>query len=96
MSTKKNKIKYNYIYVIYDIKEKRVNKVFKICKKYLEHYQNSVFRGEITESNLMKLKIELKNIINKDEDNILFLYYITAKSVILEEIGIKNNNNNFL
>jgi CRISPR-associated protein Cas2 len=93
---KKNKIKYNYVYVIYDIKEKRVNKVFKICKKYLENYQNSVFRGEITESNLMKLKTELKNIINKDEDNIIFLYYLTAKSVISEEIGVKNNNDNFL
>ena len=47
MSMKKDKLKYNYIYLIYDIKEERVNKVFKVCKKYLEHYQNSVFREEI-------------------------------------------------
>ena len=96
MSTKKSKYKYNYVYVIYDIGEKRVNKIFKICKKYLEHYQNSVFRGEITESNLLELKNELKDAINKNEDNILFLYFFTSKSVVSEEFGLKNSNGNFL
>ena len=48
MNMKKDKLKYNYIYLIYDIKEERVNKIFKICKKYLEHYQNPVFKGEIS------------------------------------------------
>ena len=67
MNTKKNNYKkFNYVYVIYDINETRVNKVFKICKKYLEHYQNSVFRGEISESNILKLKNEINKIINKD------------------------------
>ena len=88
--------KYNYIYIIYDIKEERVTKVFKICKKYLEHYQNSVFRGEISNSNLIKLKKELKEIINENEDNILILYYFTKESVIKEELGIKNKDSNFL
>ena len=88
--------KYNYIYIIYDIKEERVTKVFKICKKYLEHYQNSVFRGEISDSNLIKLKKELKEIINENEDNILILYYFTKESVIKEELGIKNKDSNFL
>lgn len=88
--------KYNYIYIIYDIKEERVTKVFKICKKYLEHYQNSVFRGEISDSNLIKLKKELKETINENEDNILILYYFTKESVIKEELGIKNKGSNFL
>ena len=26
---------YNYAFVFYDVKEKRVNKVFKVCKKNL-------------------------------------------------------------
>ena len=38
----------------------RVAKVFKICKKYLIHHQKSVFRGEITPANLLKLVKELK------------------------------------
>ena len=28
------KISYNYAFVFYDVNEKRVQKVFKICKKY--------------------------------------------------------------
>ena len=46
------KISYNYAFVFYDVNEKRVQKVFKICKKYLSHFQYSVFRGEITPSQL--------------------------------------------
>ncbi|MFJ5769462.1 CRISPR-associated endonuclease Cas2 [Psychrobacillus sp. NPDC093180] len=46
----------NYALVFYDVNEKRVNKVFKACKKYLTHYQNSVFRGVTTPSKIMQLK----------------------------------------
>lgn len=59
---------YNYAFVFYDINEKRVQKVFKICKKYLSHFQKSVFRGEMTPSKLIKFKAELARIIDKDED----------------------------
>lgn len=96
MHMKKNKLKYNYIYLIYDVKEERVNKIFKICKKYLEHYQNSVFRGEISESNILKIKNELNNIIQENEDSILILYFLTKETVKKEEIGIKSGNNKFL
>ena len=56
---------YNYVFVMYDVDEKRCNKVFKVCKKYLNHYQNSVFRGEITPSKLISLKKELNKVIVK-------------------------------
>lgn len=46
-------INYNYAFLFYDVKEKRVNKVFKVCKKYLSHFQYSVFRGEITPSKII-------------------------------------------
>ena len=56
-------INYNYIFVFYDISDEeseigknRVNKVFKVCKKYLKHHQKSIFRGNITPSKLIKLK----------------------------------------
>ena len=59
---------YNYAFLFYDVGEKRVQKVFKICKKYLSHFQYSVFRGEITPSNMILLSNELKKVIKKDED----------------------------
>ena len=39
-----------------------VQKVFKICKKYLSHYQKSVFRGDMTPSKLISLRNELKKL----------------------------------
>lgn len=62
------KMNYNYAFLFYDVNEKRVQKVFKICKKYLSHFQKSVFRGEVSPSKLMQLKKELKKIIDEDED----------------------------
>ena len=63
-----------YIILVYDIKmdEKgaRIQRnVFKICKKYLSHIQNSVFEGEITEAKFMKMELEIKRFIRKDEDS---------------------------
>ena len=64
---------YNYAFLFYDVGEKRVQKVFKVCKKYLTHYQKSVFRGDMTPSKFISLRSELNKVIDKDED---FLNYI--------------------
>lgn len=70
---KKENFNYNYAFLFYDVNEKRVSKVFKICKKYLSHYQKSVFRGEVTPSNLLLLKNELKKVVNMQEDFICII-----------------------
>lgn len=59
---------YNYAFLFYDVNEKRVQKVFKICKKYLSHFQKSVFRGEMTPSKFISLQNDLKKVINEKED----------------------------
>lgn len=64
----KDKVNYNYAFLFYDVNEKRVQKVFKVCKKYLTHFQYSVFRGDITPSKLISLENELKKVIDKQED----------------------------
>lgn len=80
---------YNYAYVFYDIKEKRVNKIYKICKKYFVHCQNSVFKGEISPSKLMKFEEEIKKIIKKEEDSLFILKM--KREYMVEEInyGVK-------
>lgn len=65
-----------YIILVYDISilekgQKRWRKVFKICKQYLNHVQNSVFEGEILESDLFKLKKKLESEIDKEHDSII-------------------------
>jgi len=61
-----------YLIVTYDIAEERVNKVRKILKKYFMWVQNSVFEGEISEGKLLKCKVELEKVINKEVDSIYF------------------------
>lgn len=66
-----------YVLLVYDVKvtkekgAKRLTKIFKICKKYLNHIQNSVFEGEISASKLNELEYELKSQINEDYDSII-------------------------
>lgn len=68
MKNTKKQMNYNYAFVFYDVGEKRVQKVFKVCKKYLSHFQYSVFRGEMTPSKLIQLRSDLKAILNEEED----------------------------
>lgn len=75
---------YNYAFVFYDIQEKRVAKVFKICKKYLQHYQFSVFRGEITPSNIRKLFNELQEVIDEEYDHVCFI--LTMNDKVFDEV----------
>lgn len=86
------KFNYNYAFLFYDINEKRVNKVFKVCKKYLSHYQKSVFRGEITPSKLISLRKDLKNIIDKNEDFICIIKLMNDKVFEEEVIGTQLYN----
>ena len=65
-----------YIILVYDITldeggSKVLRNIFKICKRYLTHIQNSVFEGEINKSNLEKLRLELKGYIRKDKDSVI-------------------------
>lgn len=86
------KMNYNYAFLFYDIKEKRVQKVFKVCKKYLSHFQYSVFRGEMTPSKLIKLKTDLNKVINKEEDFICIIKLMND-NVFGEEILGKQDKN---
>jgi len=54
-----------YIIMVYDVNQKRVNKVLNTARKYLEWIQNSVLEGEITESKFERLKREIELIIEK-------------------------------
>ncbi len=66
-----------YVILVYDIdlEEKEgqrvLRNVFKICKKYLVHIQNSVFEGELLESQMLKLKAELNKYVRNDKDSVI-------------------------
>lgn len=81
---------YNYVFVMYDVDQKRCHKVFKVCKKYLNHFQLSVFRGKITPSLLIRLKSDLKKVINKDVDYVVIIKLLSHHYFDEETIGRKN------
>ncbi|MGG7163515.1 CRISPR-associated endonuclease Cas2 [Clostridium ihumii] len=85
-------LNFNYAFVFYDVNEKRVGRVFKVCKKYLSHFQKSVFRGEITPSKLISLKKDLNKIIDKDEDFICIIKLMNENVFEEETLGIQLNN----
>jgi len=75
--------------MVYDINEKRVSKVLKIARKYLNWIQNSVLEGEISDAGFAKLKLELKEIINIEEDSIVFYIMRTTRYTKREVMGIQ-------
>ena len=76
-----------YLILVYDVGVERVNRVLKVCRKYLTWIQNSVFEGEITEANLIRLKHELSRIIDTENDSITFYTLRTTAYMRKETIG---------
>ena len=65
-----------YVILVYDISlddkgQKVLNKVFKMCKKYLNHIQNSVFEGELTEAQIIELKGKMNRFIREEKDSVI-------------------------
>lgn len=77
-----------YTILVYDVRKKRVQKVMKVCRKYLNHLQNSVFEGNITDAKLKQLKRELKNVIDVKLDSIVIFELNSTHYVIKEQIGV--------
>lgn len=76
-----------FVIVTYDINKKRVSKVKKVCQRYLNHVQLSVFEGNITESKLNKLKSELQKVILVEIDQVCIYQFDSLKYAKKEEIG---------
>lgn len=65
-----------YAILVYDIVmdeggQRVLNRVFKLCKRYLIHVQRSVFEGELSESQLARLKVDLCSYIRSDRDSVI-------------------------
>lgn len=86
-----------FVIEVYDVNQKRVAKVLKISRKYLYWVQNSVLEGEISDANFKKLKSELKKVISKEEDSLLFYVFRTMKYSKRENFGVvKGGEDNIL
>ena len=80
-----------YVILVYDISVERVNKARQYLKRSLSWIQNSAFEGELTEGELEKVKLGLKEIINEKEDSILIFTTPGQKWLKKEVMGIEKS-----
>jgi len=86
-----------YVIAVYDVGERRVVKMLKLCRRYLNWIQNSVFEGELTEVQLKELKYKAKEIMKVEEDSFIIFKSREAKWLEKEILGKeKNSLDNFL
>ena len=86
-----------YVILVYDIDQKRVGKMLKLCRRYLNWIQNSVFEGEMTEVKLKELLHEAKGIMKEESDSIIVFKSRQEKWLDKLVIGReKNKLDNFI
>lgn len=86
-----------YVILVYDVGVERCAKLLKLCRKYLNWIQNSVFEGEISSLKLNELLLEARKIMDMQTDSLL--YFSSRNSQWLDKgvLGVeKNTVDNFL
>lgn len=76
-----------YVILVYDFGEKRVGKMLKLCRKYLNWIQNSVFEGEISEVKLKEMLQKAHQFMDKTEDSIILFKHPSQVYMDKEVIG---------
>ncbi|MBI2647670.1 CRISPR-associated endonuclease Cas2 [Candidatus Woesearchaeota archaeon] len=80
-----------YYLVVYDVDVERVNKIHKFLKTYLNWIQNSVFEGELGDSDYIKVKKKINEIIDKNIDSVLIFKFRDKYSFEKEVVGKERN-----
>jgi CRISPR-associated protein Cas2 len=70
--------------------------MLKACRKYLHWVQNSVFEGDISESRLKALRMELVRIMDPKEDSVIIYSLRTTKYSSREIMGLKKGGNEII
>lgn len=81
-----------YVILVYDCGERRVVKMLKLCRRYLNWIQNSVFEGEISELKLKELKLKAKEIMDENYDSLIIFSSRNSRWLEKEIIGQEKNN----
>ena len=85
-----------YVILVYDCGERRVAKMLKLCRKYLNWIQNSVFEGELSKAQLAQLQQELKLYIDEELDSVIIFKSRQEKWLDKEFWGRKDDTTSFI
>lgn len=78
-----------YAVIVYDVGVDRVNKVRIFLKQYLNWVQNSVFEGELTEPEHMRVMNRLSELIDESADHVICYKSRDKKYLNTDEIGTR-------
>lgn len=81
-----------YVIAVYDVGQKRVAKMLKLCRRYLNWIQNSVFEGEITEAKLLEFKYEATLLMDEETDSLIIFKTRQEKWLDKEIVGKERQN----
>ncbi|GAA3984973.1 CRISPR-associated endonuclease Cas2 [Hymenobacter antarcticus] len=76
-----------YVILVYDMKQQRVGRMLKLCRRYLHWIQNSVFEGEISEVKLAELLAKARDILDEEEDSVILFKSRTQQWLEKEVVG---------
>jgi len=76
-----------YVIIVYDIAVERQNKIREFLKRFLDHVQNSVFEGELKESQIFYIAENLKRMIDEENDSVI-IYVLPTQTSISKKIII--------
>lgn len=80
-----------YVIIVYDINVDRVNKVKSFLRMFLHWIQNSVFEGEVTESEFELIYDGLMGIIDEEVDSVI-IYKLRMEELLNREVlGIEKS-----
>jgi CRISPR-associated protein Cas2 len=77
-----------FVLLVYDVNMKRVTKVLKIGRKYLNHVQNSVLEGELSFAQYKRLRHEIETAINPRQDSVRLYLLRTTQYMTVEKLGV--------
>lgn len=81
-----------YVIAVYDVGQKRVGKMLKLCRRYLNWIQNSVFEGEITEARLEEFKFRAMQLMDEEDDSLIIFKTRQEKWLDKEIVGKERQN----
>lgn len=81
-----------YIILVYDMDVKRVGKMLKLCRQYLNWIQNSVFEGSISEVKLKEFLIKARLIMDEETDSLIIFKSRQEHWLKKEVIGKEKND----
>ncbi|MEG8946948.1 CRISPR-associated endonuclease Cas2 [Rosettibacter firmus] len=80
-----------YVIIVYDAVPKRGLKLLKYLRQHLNWVQNSVFEGELTESEFERIKHGIKEIVNEKQDSVIYYVFDSQNYHERGIIGIERN-----